>query len=86
MQNQNKLVSLFQQNKKAMIKTKKIASGFYSAVYKNITFEITKAETLNSEILWYWQIGNSKVHDFYPSKSIAIKAAIEYINELKTNN
>lgn len=69
-----------------MIKTKKIAAGYYKATYKNITFEITKAETLNSEIIWYWQIGNSKVHDFYQSKSIAIKAAIEYINDLTTNN
>jgi hypothetical protein len=67
-----------------MASTKKIAAGYYTATYKNISFEITKSETLNSEILWYWQIGNSKVHDFYPSKSIAIKAATEYINELTT--
>ena len=69
-----------------MIKTKKIAAGYYTATYKNIAFEITKADYNNSEIVWYWQIGNSRVHDIYPTKAIAIKAALEYINELKTNN
>jgi hypothetical protein len=69
-----------------MIKTKKIAAGFYEATYKNVKFEITKADYESSERVWYWQIGNSRVHDIYPSKAIAIQCAIEYINQLTINN
>ena len=65
-----------------MIKTKKLASGYYEGNYKSIDFTIKKVSDLpNNEITWYWQIGNQKVNDWFGSKSIAILAVKEYIDQ-----
>jgi hypothetical protein len=63
-----------------MIKTKKIVSGFYKGFYKGITFNIVKTTLPKNEIAWYWQIGNSSVHDLHSSKAIAINAVMDYID------
>ena len=66
-----------------MIKTTKIVSGFYKGSYNGINFSIVKAESgfnTKNESIWYWQIGN-KVYDTYSSKTIAIQAVKEYIEE-----
>jgi hypothetical protein len=66
-----------------MIKTKKLASGYYTGTHNGIYFSITKSELVRNEIAWYWQIGNSKVHDYHSSKAIAIQAVKFYIEETK---
>lgn len=64
-----------------MITTKKISAGYYQCKYKNIDFTINKVFDLpNSQIAWYFQIGNNKVHDWQGTKFIAIQAAKEYID------
>jgi hypothetical protein len=69
-----------------MIKTKKIAAGYYEGRYNSVDFTIQKVSDLpNSEIAWCWQIGNEKVHDWYTSKFIAIQAVKSYIDEQKNN-
>ena len=65
-----------------MIKTKKIAAGYYKGRYMNIDFTIQKASGLpNNEIAWYWQIGNEKVNDWQASKFQAIQSLKSYIDE-----
>ncbi len=69
-----------------MIKTKKIAAGYYEGRYNNIDFTIKKIGDLpNNEIAWYWQIGNEKVHDWHKSKLQAIQAVKSYIDEQQAN-
>lgn len=64
-----------------MIKTKKITAGYYQGRYNYIDFTIQKVCDLpNSEVAWYWQIGNKKVHDWYKSKSQAVEAVKQYID------
>lgn len=65
-----------------MIKTTKIAPGYYRGVYRGIEFFISKVKELpTSEIAWYWQINDGPVDDWHGSKSIAIKAVKSYIDE-----
>jgi hypothetical protein len=69
-----------------MIKTKKIAAGYYKGRYNSVDFTIQKVSDLpNSEIAWYWQIGNGKVYDWYGSKFQAIQAVKHYIEDEATN-
>ena len=62
-----------------MIKTKKIAAGYYEGIYKGISFTISKVDI--NEVAWYWQIGNAPANDWFSSKKIAIDALKEYIDE-----
>ena len=64
-----------------MITIKKISTGFYKGKYKNIEFKIVKQVLINNEVVWYYQIGNEQVHDFYNTKSQAIKALKYRIDE-----
>ena len=66
-----------------MIKTKKIAAGYYEGTYKGISFSISKVDI--TEVAWYWQIGNAPANDWFSSKKIAIDALKEYIDEQETN-
>jgi hypothetical protein len=66
-----------------MIKTKKLALGYYTGTHNGINFIITKSELSKNEVAWYWQIGNSIVHDYHSSKAIAIQAVKFYIEETK---
>jgi hypothetical protein len=69
-----------------MIKTKKIAAGYYEGRYNYVDFTIQKVSDLpNNEIAWYWQIGNEKVNDWHKSKFQAIQAVKSYIDEQKIN-
>lgn len=69
-----------------MIKTKKIASGYYAGMYNYVDFTIRKVSDLtNSEVAWYWQIGNGGVNDWYRSKFQAIQAVKSYIDGQKAN-
>lgn len=66
-----------------MIKTKRIVSGYYKGEYNGINFSIVKSENnynTKNESFWYWQIGN-KVYDTYNSKTVAIQAVKEFIEE-----
>ena len=66
-----------------MIKTKRIVSGYYKGEYNGINFSIVKSENnynTKNESVWYWQIGN-KVYDTYNSKTVAIQAVKEFIEE-----
>jgi|GEM_PF-3092022 hypothetical protein len=64
------------------IKTQRIASGYYKGIYKNIEFIVQKVYDLpNSEIAWYWQIGNKTVNDWQSSKFSSIQAVKSYIDE-----
>ncbi len=68
-----------------MNKTKKITAGYYKGRYNNVDFTIQKVSNLpNSEIAWYWQIGNEKVNDWHISKFQAIQSVKSYIDEQKT--
>lgn len=62
-----------------MIKTKKIAAGYYEGTYKGVLFSISKVDT--TEVAWYWQIGNAPANDWHSSKKIAIDAVKEYIDD-----
>ena len=64
-----------------MITIKKISTGFYKGKYKNIEFKIVKKVLINNEVVWYYQIGNEQVHDFYNTKSQAIEALKYRIDE-----
>lgn len=64
-----------------MITTKKISTGFYKGKYKNIEFKIVKQVLPNNEVVWYYQIGNEQVHDWYNSKSQAIEALKYWVDE-----
>jgi len=64
-----------------MIKTKKISAGFYKGQYKNIEFKIVKQVLPNNEVVWYYQIGNEQVHDWYNTKSQAIEALKYHVDE-----
>ena len=69
-----------------MIKTKKIASGYYEGRYNYVDFTIQKVSDLpNSEVAWCWQIGNEKVNDWYRSKFQAIQAVKSCIDGQKAN-
>ena len=66
-----------------MIKTKRIVSGYYKGEYNGINFSIVKSENnynTKNKSVWYWQIGN-KVYDTYNSKTVAIQAVKEFIEE-----
>lgn len=65
-----------------MIRTKKISAGFYEGRYNYVDFTINKVNDLpNSEVAWYWQIGDTKVHDWYKSKFQALQAVKAFIDE-----
>jgi len=66
-----------------MIKTKKLASGYYTGTYNGINFRISKVELMRNKVAWYWQIGNSMVDDYYSCKSLAIQAVKLFIEEIK---
>lgn len=69
-----------------MIKTKKIASGYYAGRYNYVDFTIRKVSDLpDSEVAWYYQIANEKVNDWYRSKFQAIQAIKSYIDGQKAN-
>ena len=70
----------------AMIKTKKISAGFYKGQYKNIEFKIVKQVLPSNEVVWYYQIGNEQVHDWYNSKSQAIEALKYWVDEYINKN
>ena len=67
-----------------MIKTKKISSGHYQGTYKSIGFKVIKSILPSNEVVWYYQIGNEKVHDFHGSKFEAIQSLISWIEETKS--
>jgi len=66
-----------------MITTKKISAGFYEGTYKSIGFKVIKTILPNNEVVWYYQIGNEQVHDWYNTKSQAIQALMSWIDETK---
>lgn len=67
-----------------MSKTKKISAGFYEGTYKSIGFKVIKTILPNNEAVWYYQIGNEQVHDWYNTKSQAIQALMSWIDETKS--
>lgn len=63
------------------MKTKILSKGNYTLIHKDVEFKVIRLEELPStEIAWYFQIGNSKVNDWYPTKKAAIAAAKNYID------
>lgn len=59
---------------------KKIAAGYYEGNYNGVSFTISKSQWDDKSINWYFQIGDNPADDVYSKKSIAIKAAKNFID------
>jgi hypothetical protein len=65
-----------------MVKTQKIVPGLYKGCYKGINFQLKKVGDLPaSKIAWYWQIAGRDVSDWHSSKSVALAAVVDFIDE-----
>lgn len=64
-----------------IMKTTKIAPGYYKFDYKGYNVTLTKLDYPDTE--WYFELGNGGANDYHSTKKIAIEAAIEFIDYLE---
>ena len=68
------------QNDKIKPRLTKISSGYYQGRYNYVDFKIVKTITMQNEVLWHWEIKNTKVNDTYSKKSTAIESLIDFVD------